>query len=386
MTQTKMLDSDLINDINEGLKTRDIARKYGMNERTVRRRKLALQAKGHAIANERYNDCNDGHSIKGTSTLYDAEGNIKSQWVKTHVEKEVIYLEASKEAFLEFASNLDQIKPSSDRPIVRTNSDLMSVYPLGDPHVGMMAWGLETGGDNWDLNTAEKILSEAYERVILASPPSERAVIINLGDFFHYDNQEGVTSRSKNILDRDGRYAKMIGVGLRIIRRMIHVALSHHKQVDVINVVGNHDETGALFLSICLSHIYEKEKRVKIDTSPSLFHYIKFGKVLIGAHHGHTCKMDKLSHVMAADKCEDWGQSKFRYWLTGHIHSDNKKEYPGCMVESFRTMAAPDAYAAGGGWRSGRDTKSLVYHKNYGEIERHIISLDLVKDQLNLKR
>lgn len=381
MTQQKMADDELVADLKQGLTTKDISRKYDVNERTVRRRKLALAAKGWSPEHDMTKECPDGYLVKGTSTLYDADGKVKSQWVKTHAEKESVYIESCKEAFIEFAQNLEQIKPMIDKPLMRSNMDLMSVYPLGDPHVGMLAWGEETGGDNWDLTVAEKILSEAYERVIMASPSSEKAVIINLGDFFHYDNQEGMTSRSKNILDRDGRYAKMVGVGLRIIRRMIYTALQHHTYVDVINVVGNHDETGALFLSLCLAHIYEKEPRVRIDTSPSLFHYIKFGKVLIGAHHGHTCKMDRLTHVMAADRYEDWGQTKYRYWLTGHIHSDNKKEYPGCMVESFRTMAAPDAYAAGGGWRSGRDTKSLIYHKEYGEVERHIISLDLVKDQ-----
>jgi len=85
--------------------------------------------------------------------------------------------------------------------------------------------------------------------------------------------------------------------------------------------------------------------------------------------------MDKLPAVMAADRPQDWGQTEFRYWLTGHIHHDSKIEAPGCMVESFRTLAAKDAYASYGGWRSGRDTKVIVYHKDFGEVERHTIAL-----------
>jgi hypothetical protein len=94
-----------------------------------------------------------------------------------------------------------------------------------------------------------------------------------------------------------------------------------------------------------------------------------------GVHHGHTCKADKLPLVMATDKPKEWGQSEYRYWLTGHIHHDTRKEYSGCTVESFRTLAAKDAYAYSGGYRAGQDSKALVIHKDYGEVERHTINI-----------
>ncbi|MEB0229171.1 oxidoreductase, partial [Pseudomonas sp. 5S1] len=72
-----------------------------------------------------------------------------------------------------------------------------------------------------------------------------------------------------------------------------------HARVRVCNVIGNHDETGAIWLSIALSHIYANEPRVQIDTSPAPFMYHEHGKVLIGMHHGHSCKPDRLPGVMA---------------------------------------------------------------------------------------
>ncbi len=385
MSQPKITNEELIQDMQEGLTLVSIAEKYKMSERNVQRRKAAIVKQGWSPEHNMTKMCPEEYNVKGTSTLYDASGNVKTQWVKTQANPEVLSLSAFKEGMLEFSEGLNQVELIPPTLYVPKETDLMVVYPLGDPHIGMMAWSEETGGDNWDLKIAEEVLSEAYERVIIASPPAENAVILNLGDFFHYDNQEGVTVKSRNILDRDGRYAKMIAVGLNIIRKMIQTALLHHTYVRVINVVGNHDETGALFLSICLAHIYELNPRVTIDTDPGHFHYVKFGKCLIGAHHGQLCKMEKLPHVMAASRSEDWGQTKYRYWLTGHIHHDSKKEFPGCMVESFRTMAAPDAYAISGGWLSGRDTKAIIYHKDYGEWERRIINIDLVKAQLARK-
>ena len=55
------------------------------------------------------------------------------------------------------------------------------------------------------------------------------------------------------------------------------------------------------------------------------------------------------------------------------------KEFNGMKVESFRTLSARDAYAASHGYRSGRDMKCLVFHKDFGEVERHTVSVDMLR-------
>jgi hypothetical protein len=39
-------------------------------------------------------------------------------------------------------------------------------------------------------------------------------------------------------------------------------------------------------------------------------------------------------------------------------------------VETFRTLAAKDAWHAGKGYRSGRDMYAITHHINHGEIMR----------------
>jgi hypothetical protein len=51
------------------------------------------------------------------------------------------------------------------------------------------------------------------------------------------------------------------------------------------------------------------------------------------------------------------------------------------IVEQHRTLAAPDAYAARGGWISGRDAKVITYHKSYGEVGRITVSYDMIKTE-----
>ena len=47
------------------------------------------------------------------------------------------------------------------------------------------------------------------------------------------------------------------------------------------------------------------------------------------------------------------------------------------IVERHRTLAAADAYAAKGGWLSGREAKVITYSKEYGEVFRITINPEM---------
>ena len=308
------------------------------------------------------------------STIHVKDGEIKQYWARLSPDQEK-YEAARKAALLDFVKALPKIKPTKINH--KVSKDLMACYPLGDPHIGMMSWGEETGQD-WDLKIAEKAFCGVFKRLIDTAPPCKQAVIFNLGDYFHSDNIKGMTERSGHVLDMDGRFAKMKRVGYRIMRMMISYALERHDTVRVVNSIGNHDDTGAIDMSVAFAEIYADEPRVTIDIEPTPYHYVRFGKTIIGVHHGHTTKMANLPMVMAADKNKDWGETEHRYWYTGHIHHDSMKEFTGCKVESFRTLAAKDAYATWHGYRAGQDSKAIVIHKDHGEIERHTVNLGMI--------
>lgn len=317
----------------------------------------------------------DGFHLKGTSTLYDEDGKPRLQWVKTSIDQErqkALFLQAAESMAAQLPQVASVASPAS------TLAHLMAVYPIGDAHIGMRAWGEETQGASWDMTEAVRVQCGAMAALVELAPPAEQAVIINLGDWLHADNMEGMTSRSGHVMDLDGRYAKMIDVGMMVMRQCITSALQKHKTVRVINVVGNHDDTGALWMSVALSHTYENEPRVIIDRAPSAFHYIEHGKVLIGCHHGHSCKAERLPGVMAADQAKAWGRTEHRYWYLGHVHHQSVKEYAGVTVESFNTLTAKDAYAAFGGYRARQNMKCIVMHAEHGEVSRHTVSPEML--------
>lgn len=313
--------------------------------------------------------------VKGTSTLYGEDGNPRLQWVKTSLDKEA-QLEIMKQAVEAICADVLPVRSIPPPPDV--NEQLISIYPWGDPHVGMYAWADEVG-ENFDLSIAEADMCNAVDYLVERSPASRRGVLINLGDFFHYTNMVGTTERSGHILDRDSRTAKMIDVGVRIIRRCIERMREKHEIVELINAPGNHDEVFAHFLNVMFRALYENEPRVVIHDAPTTRHYLIHGKCLIGVVHGHQTKDRDLPGIMATERPEEWGKTKHRVFFRGHHHHDTRVEYNGCIVEQMRTLAPGDAYAVGGGYLSGRDMKCIVMHSEFGEQMRLTCGIDVLR-------
>lgn len=314
-------------------------------------------------------------SVYGTSTLYDKDGGVMLRWVKENAKNRSPeqWAQYIKDAFADIGS-----LPKVKAPDGKLRKDLMAVYPIGDHHVAMYSWGEEVGAD-YDISISENLLSAAMKHLVEVSPACERALIVNVGDFFHVDNLKNQTSRSGHTLDVDTRYAAMIRAGVRMLRTAIDCALSKHKHVTVVNAIGNHDDIGAMWLSLALAQYYEKNPRVTIETKPGKFHYYRHGETLIGVTHGDTGKPEKLQSVMAADRPTDWGTTKFRYWLTGHVHHRKVLEFPGVMWETFRTLAPGDAWANAAGYRSGRDMTAIVFSATHGEIARHRFDVSMLE-------
>lgn len=323
----------------------------------------------------------DGHIVKGVSTFVGPDGETRGQWIKTTLDA-AESREAHLLAALQELPDLFQESPQHYRQRPDdTRSDLLAVYPMGDPHVGMYAWGQECG-TNFDLTIAEHIMKGAINELAVQGPKAGSALIINLGDFFHSDWQRNVTQKSGHQLDVDGRWVKVLQVGLQIMVHMIEVCLSAHDAVTVINVAGNHDEHTSMMLSVALASWYRNEPRVAIHTDPANVHYHVFGQNLIGTTHGDKIKANSLESLMAADRPKDWGNTRYRYWYTGHVHHTRRQEERGCIVEVFRTLAARDAYAASHGYRSGRDMHRITLHKDHGEIARNLVTAQALEHRL----
>lgn len=338
------------------------------------RKNAALR--GYAPANDMMHPAPPGFQVKGTSTLYDLQtGEARIQWVKTKQD-------GSDEALQAIIDGLKDEVPRCEATTEPTTefTDVLVGYPIGDHHIGMLAHSEEADTD-YDIGHAEALLRQAMARLSHAVPASQEGLIAVLGDFLHFDGWSAVTPTNGHLLDADGRFYRVVRAALRILRYAVSCALMRHKRVTLSITIGNHDLASAVWLMEALAMFYEDEPRVVVDTSPSHFKYHRFGKNLIGIHHGHgrAAKPADLPGIMASDRAADWGETAHRTWWTGHIHTKTGFETPGCTVESFRILPPADAYAANMGYRSKRTMQAIVFDREYGERERHTITPEMMR-------
>jgi hypothetical protein len=316
-----------------------------------------------------------GFRIRGTSTLYDMQtGAARIQWVKTRVDDEDI--QTALEAAVE-ATKADITRATPVAAPAHANGDLLAMYPVGDHHIGMLADTQECG-DSYNLKIAESLLAGAIDSLLVSSPTCGECIVAFMGDLLHYDSYVPETPKHRNKLDADGRAPAMVAITIKAIRYATAAALAKHATVRVIVEVGNHDPYSSIWVREFLAAHYEDEPRVSVDRSPRHFHYYQFGQCLLATHHGHGAKKDNLPAIMAADQPEMWGETSHRYWFTGHLHHDHKKDYPGVSVEQIRILPPADAYTAENGYRAERDMKAIIFHRQHGEVARYIVNPDMI--------
>lgn len=353
------------------------AEHLGVSERMIQKgvaimKKRAAKS-GYAPGSDLNHPVPEGFSVKGVSDMRtNSEG--KPQWVKYDAKKEEL-----EKRLADFVDGLREDVPTADKVVEPegTDDDILVGYPVGDHHVGLLTWHKDSGG-NYDLKIAERSLVSSVDYLVSSAPNATNCLIGFLGDFLHYDSLVAETPTSKNKLDADGRPSKMIHIAAKIMRYTIERAAQKHKNVHVIVEAGNHDPYSSQFLREFMSIIYEDNDRITIDTRSKRYHYYMFGSNMFGTHHGDKVKFQDLPGLMAEDKPVEWGQTKHRYWWTGHIHHERSQEFGSVKVESFRVLPPNDAWHHESGYRSKRGMTSIVYHKDHGEISRTVVTPEMI--------
>lgn len=375
MARKKITDEQLQEELNAGMKNIDIARKYGISDRVIRIRKAKLAKKGVGHGRDVSHLVPDGYKIKGTSSLVDEFGNTKLQWVKTDTDAER-QVELMKAVIEGMKSEITPVVPVKAARAKRDDK-LLNLYTVSDFHLGMLAWADESG-DDWDMKIAEDLFSRWFDAAFQKAPDAGTGVINLLGDFAHFDSLDAVTPESRHVLDADTRYQKLVRYMIRMVRRVIDMALVKHKNVRLLIVQGNHDESGMIWLAEMFRTLYDNEPRVFVDTSPDVYKMVQHGKTTLFFHHGHKARFDAIEPVMIAKFRKAFGESVYSYAHVGHLHHQKIVESRNMIVEQHRTLAAKDAYASRGGWMSGRSANVITYSDEYGEVARLTISPEML--------
>jgi len=350
------------------------ARKLGKNpssiSRSIQRAKIVAAKIGDDPEGSLTHKAPAGFSIDRVSSFIDDEGKVSRQWVIANRDKENQFNDML-EAWTEVCNTLPKVELTE--PPKAVLDELLCDYTIGDNHTGMFAIAQEAG-DDWNLAKSVDILNKAMNHLVSHAPAAKTAYILDVGDFFHSDNQNNTTNHSGNPLDVDGRYAEILSAGIDCICTMILLALQKHEKVLYRSVIGNHNEHSAIMINLAVRMRFHDEPRLEVLDSPNIFNYYQFGVNLLADTHGHTTKADNLPMTMAVDVPQMWADTTNRVWRTGHVHHLSQKEYAGCTVITYRTLAPKDAWHSFSGYRSNREMRCTIYHKDNGTVGMNIVN------------
>lgn len=298
-------------------------------------------------------------------------------WVKTKSEDGASYSVMLKpperepaDIAADIADIVNNIKPIKPIPApTHCEDDLMTVYPIADAHIGMRAWGKETGED-YDTDIAVERIRAGVSRLVASSPASKLAVVLDVGDLTHADDNTNQTPRSKHSLDVDTRHFKTLEAAITALSTAIELALQKHDAVLVRVLRGNHNETSYIAVMFALAERYRGNPRVTVEKSPADFFVYEFGRVLVAAHHGDKAKAERLVLHMADQWPEMWGRTRHRFYFTGHLHHALLRDVGGVQVEQLRAVTARDAYAASHAYSARAQLQAITFHRTDGEISR----------------
>ena len=317
----------------------------------------------------------EGEFVIGRS-IYTSDDEGNKAWLKT---KRTMTEAARDKALQGFVDGLVKgVKPYKPKAKPKTKkfaTDLLPAIVIGDAHFGMRADARETKSRDYDTKIASNDMLAAIEYLVDAAPASEQALLVNVGDFIHANGSSGTTFGGTK-LDVDTRIEVVLEIAAQTFLYAIDKLLTKHKSCVVVMARGNHDSDTAIALALILKFYYSKEPRVTILDPHGFFHTVQFGKNLLAVHHGDKVKAVKLGAILPKMLPEQWSETVYRKWLVGHIHHQNAIETDnGVFVEAFGTLAPPDSWHAGAGYGSSSVMNQVVFHRDGGEVLRHVYQI-----------
>lgn len=354
---------------------KDAAEALGINYETFKSRLMRAKARGFDLS-DGARDVVDRARLSPVEAQggwihdYDADGKKvgTTRWTKPNIEDEPsAWVDAIKQALADTPLAVEVDKPSGPR-------DLCAVFPVADLHVGLLTDEEEVGED-WSSKKSYRVFADVFARLAAVTPSAETAILAQLGDLMHVDDQRNVTPQSGHQLDADTRYFMILRRAVAAMRFAIDTLRAKYPRVIYRGCRGNHDLHSHHAVTLALAEHYREVKSVEIVQSAGEFYVREFGKNMILLHHGDKAKPERLVQFAAAEWAEMWGRTKHRLALSGHVHHESRKDVGGMSFESVGTIIPRDFHAYANAYAAKRGLVSITLDREQGEISRARIGL-----------
>lgn len=253
------------------------------------------------------------------------------------------------------------------RPPKQSGNMLEVMMP--DIHFGRLAWGKETGWEDYDLEIGEGDFRKAIEEIVSRTSfyHFDKILLVVGNDLINMDNRENTTTHG-TAQASDSRYQKVFlkvhELQVWAIERLREVA-----PVEVLLVPGNHDTLTVFHVGHALECWFKNCKDVHVDNAPTLRKYFEWGVNGILFLHGDKGKLKDYALLMATECREMWGRTTWHEVHTGDKHHVHLEEQLGARVRILPSLAPSSHWESEHNYVGAqRSAEAYVWNKNEGLI------------------
>lgn len=266
----------------------------------------------------------------------------------------------------------------------KARSGPWQVLVVADTHFAKYAWHKTTGGDDYDIDHADRLVRSAGLGLLEAGDAHRpgRRTIAFLGDLFHYDTPSATTTRGTQ-LERDGRLERMIETGSSALIALVERS-AETAPTDCVIVPGNHDETMTAWFRLLLRTHFARDRRVTVHNVYTHRQYLEHDGNLLGFCHGDKAKA-KLPALMTLEARESWARCRYREIHCGHLHkqaakirrvidSDGIDTVDGVVVRTAPALCPPDDWHSQEGFIGSRQAMESWFYRAGGGLAGMLVA------------
>lgn len=240
----------------------------------------------------------------------------------------------------------------------------MLLIDIADLHMNLQA-SLFTTGNEYNCDIAEKLFFYVIEDILTRTQHYnfEEIVFCVGGDMLNGDNLSGSTTKgtpqTSDVHYYDA-YERLCAMTIKAID-----LLKEKCKVNVIYVMGNHDELAGFKLAKYIDAWFRNDNRVTVDYQPMARKYKLYGKTLFCfAHDG---KVQKLPAIIADEARKYWSQAETVEVFLQHLHTEQVlSEDNNIRIQRLPTISGRSKWSADKGYISKRQCKSFIFDAEDG--------------------
>ncbi len=268
-----------------------------------------------------------GNATSGTVwSTYTKDGVKVNEAIRFKVDIDEDRIVDFKEEFIEFLKIHEfKIEVIDERPLEKYKEEGCLIINKQDAHLNKF----DVNGDN-NINERFSIIEAATLNTLLKSSSIynlDKIIYVIGSDQFNSEWTNCTTKGTpqQNILSHQEAFKLICEHEIRVINKFLQFS----NNVEIIYIVGNHDEFVGFFMVNWLKAFYKDLVSVYIDDTTDYTKCMKYGKTAILLNHGDAQKPRDLAGLFPIKFKEQWSSCDNYVIFTGDKHKELSIDFQG---------------------------------------------------------